>query len=100
MSQYANELRPRNPIGKVPQVTLAFWIVKILVKSSLLFWIAYILTRPLGATLGDTLTKSHAEGGFAIDRINASLVILALMAIGIILTSRRSRQIANPREGA
>src|SRR5207237_2150209 len=31
--------------------------------ESLLFWAAYVLTRPLGATLGETLTKAHAEGG-------------------------------------
>src|SRR3954465_6907224 len=34
------------------------------VPKSVLFWAAYVLTRPLGATLGDTLTKSQSEGGF------------------------------------
>ena len=45
-----------------------------------LFWAAYILTRPLGATLGDTLTKSHAQGGMAFGRISASLAIGGAMA--------------------
>ena len=33
------------------------------IPTYILFWTAYVLTRPLGATLGDTLTKSHQEGG-------------------------------------
>ena len=55
-----------------------------------LFWAAYILTRPLGATLGDTLTKSHGQGGFDLSRIASSLVIAACMVAGIFWTSRKS----------
>lgn len=44
-----------------------------------------MLTRPLGATLGDTLTKSHNEGGLALGRISSSLTIAALMVVGILL---------------
>ena len=40
------------------------WLEKI--PASTLFWAAYVLTRPLGATLGDTLTKPLAEGGLAL----------------------------------
>ncbi len=58
------------------------------IPKSVLFWSAYILTRPLGATLGDTLTKPYAQGGFDLSRITSSLIIAALMVIGIILTSR------------
>ena len=46
-----------------------------------LFWAAYVLTRPLGATLGDTLTKSHGQGGLAFGRITASLAIGAVMVV-------------------
>lgn len=56
-----------------------------------LFWSAYVLTRPLGATLGDTLTKPLAEGGLNLGRIGSSLVILAAMVILIALTWRRER---------
>jgi len=38
------------------------------IQKSVIFWAAYVLTRPLGATLGDTLTKSHAEGGDGVSR--------------------------------
>ena len=57
--------------------------------AALLFWAAYVLTRPLGATLGDTLTKSHAEGGLALGRITSSLVIAAAMVLIVAVTSRR-----------
>ena len=49
--------------------------------QTILFWAAYILTRPLGATLGDTLTKSHAQGGLAAGRIAASLIIGLVMVL-------------------
>ena len=54
------------------------------VPQAVLFWAAYVLTRPLGATLGDTLTKSHAMGGLDFGRFTASLVIAAAMAVMII----------------
>jgi uncharacterized membrane-anchored protein len=58
------------------------------IPDSVLFWAAYVLTRPLGATLGDTLTKSHPEGGLGLGRITSSLVIAAAMVILVALTSR------------
>lgn len=70
-----------------------FWLKKI--PPSVLFWTAYVLTRPLGATLGDTLTKPHAEGGLEMGRILASLTIAALMIIGILLVSWKDRQRAD-----
>ena len=62
------------------------------ISDSVLFWTAYVLTRPLGATLGDTLTKPHAEGGLDLSRITSSLVIAALMIVVVILTYRRAGQ--------
>ena len=61
------------------------------VPNALLFWAAYVLTRPLGATLGDTLTKSHREGGLAFGRITSSLLIAAAMVAVVGLTSWRRR---------
>jgi uncharacterized membrane-anchored protein len=55
-----------------------------------IFWAAYVLTRPLGATLGDALTKPHADGGLELGRIVSSLVIAALMVVLIIVTYRRA----------
>lgn len=44
-----------------------------------LFWSAFILTRPLGAVVGDFLDKPRTEGGLALSRVSASLVILLLI---------------------
>lgn len=59
--------------------------------ASVLFWSAYVLTRPLGATLGDTLTKPIEEGGLNLGRIASSLVIAAAMIAVVALTWRRER---------
>jgi uncharacterized membrane-anchored protein len=72
-------------------VAVAHFFTK--VPDSALFWAAYVLTRPLGATLGDTLTKSHAQGGFELSRITSSLVILAFMVVGILATYKTAKQL-------
>jgi uncharacterized membrane-anchored protein len=69
-----------------------FWLKKI--PPSVLFWTAYVLTRPLGATLGDTLTKPLAEGGLNLGRIGSSLAIAALMVAAIFVMSKRGRPAA------
>ncbi len=48
-------------------------------SRTLLFWMAFILTRPLGAVVGDFLDKSPAEGGLGLSRYTASLALLAIM---------------------
>jgi uncharacterized membrane-anchored protein len=73
--------------GLLALVAAAHFFTKI--PGSVLFWAAYVLTRPLGATLGDTLTKPHAEGGLDLSRITSSLVLAAVMIVLIIWTSRR-----------
>ncbi len=52
-------------------------------SHSLLFWSAFILTRPLGAVVGDLLDKPHAAGGLALSRYTASAVLLVFMAVCI-----------------
>ncbi len=58
----------------------------------LLFWAAYVLTRPLGATLGDVLTKAPTVGGLGLDRVQSSLAIAAAMVVGVWLMRRRSQR--------
>ena len=60
----------------------------------ILFWAAYVLTRPLGATLGDTLTKPTAEGGLALGRISSTLAIAVAMIVVIAATRLRKRTVA------
>ena len=59
------------------------------VSRALLFWSAFILTRPLGATLGDLLDKPLADGGLEIDRLYASAVLAALMIACILLFEQK-----------
>lgn len=76
--------------GLIACVAAAHFFTKL--PDAWLFWAAYVLTRPLGATLGDTLTKSHSEGGLGLGRITSSLVIAVAMVALIALTSRRRKQ--------
>ena len=55
-----------------------------------LFWAAFILTRPLGATAGDLLDKPLSHGGLAFSRPVASLVIAGLMLLAIVLLPQRA----------
>jgi uncharacterized membrane-anchored protein len=50
-----------------------------------LFWIAFVLTRPFGATFGDLLTKSEAKGGLDLGTLKASMVILALFTVAFVI---------------
>ena len=59
------------------------------VSHTLLFWTAFILTRPLGATLGDLLDKPLAAGGLHLSRLYASLVLLAFIAVCIYFIPQR-----------
>jgi uncharacterized membrane-anchored protein len=61
---------------------------------AVLFWAAYVLTRPLGATLGDTLTKPHAQGGLDFGRILATAVIGLAMIMVVALTPKLRRPAA------
>jgi uncharacterized membrane-anchored protein len=60
------------------------------VSRVLLFWTAFILTRPLGATLGDFLDKPLDHGGLALSRPVASLVIAVIMIGCILLFPQRA----------
>jgi uncharacterized membrane-anchored protein len=60
------------------------------VSRTALFWAAFILTRPLGATLGDFLDKPVAEGGLHISRLYASGILLAFIVVCIALIPQRS----------
>src|SRR5882757_5991859 len=60
------------------------------ISRTLLFWAAFILTRPLGATLGDLLDKPLANGGFAVSRYVASAILAAVMFACVALLPQRA----------
>jgi uncharacterized membrane-anchored protein len=59
------------------------------ISHVILFWIAFILTRPLGAVVGDFLDKPHAEGGLALSRYAASVGLLVVIVALILLFPQR-----------
>jgi uncharacterized membrane-anchored protein len=69
-------------------VVLMYWTK---ISRVALFWIAFVLTRPFGATFGDLLTKPITKGGLAFGTIGSSLVLAVLLITFIILDLRRRR---------
>lgn len=66
-------------------ILLAYYFTKI--SHVLLFWLAFVLTRPFGATFGDLLTKPHINGGLGFGTIGSSMVLFAILIITIIYSS-------------
>ena len=65
---------------------LYFWTR---ISRTFLFWAAFILTRPMGAVLGDFLDKPHSHGGLALSRPLASGVLFAFMTILLLVFKQR-----------
>jgi uncharacterized membrane-anchored protein len=74
--------------GLAVVATCYFWTR---VSRTALFWIAFILTRPLGATVGDLLDKPIAAGGLQISRFSVSVTLLVFIAACILLLPRRDQ---------
>lgn len=64
------------------------------VSHTFLFWTAFILTRPLGATIGDLLDKPHANGGLALSRYSASAALLVFIICAICFLPQRPEKIS------
>jgi uncharacterized membrane-anchored protein len=71
-------------------IILAKYYTKI--SPILLFWFAFILTRPLGATVGDLLTKVPAKGGLGFGTIGSSVVLLTILCGLIIYTIKYHKE--------
>jgi uncharacterized membrane-anchored protein len=67
------------------------------VSRTLLFWAAFILTRPLGATLGDLLDKPINQGGLSVSRFLASAILVAIMIACVLIFPQRAG--THPGEG-
>ena len=73
--------------GMLAIVAAAYYWTKI--SHTLLFWAAFILTRPLGAVVGDFLDKPLDKGGLELSRYSASATILALILFCIFFFSHK-----------
>ncbi|HMN75032.1 MAG TPA: hypothetical protein PKC97_03125 [Burkholderiaceae bacterium] len=65
------------------------------VSRTLLFWAAFILTRPLGAVVGDFLDKPLAAGGLALSRYSASAVLLLFILTAMLLFRQQAAKAAH-----
>ncbi len=82
--------------GLIVLGALYFWTD---VSRVILFWAAFILTRPLGATVGDFLDKPLASGGLALSRTAATAVLaVVIIALILILPQRPGRHSRSSRE--
>ncbi|MEZ4875605.1 MAG: hypothetical protein R2793_09230 [Flavobacteriaceae bacterium] len=77
--------------GIIAAVILLHYATK--VNQIVLFWVAFIFTRPFGATFGDFLTKPLAKGGLDLGTLSASLVSIFLMVILIMISHKLEKQI-------
>lgn len=73
--------------GVIVIVVLLHYATKI--NHIILFWIAFIFTRPFGATFGDLLTKKSAEGGLDLGTIPATLVSVALLGLLVFYSHKK-----------
>jgi uncharacterized membrane-anchored protein len=68
------------------------------VSKVLLFWVAFVQTRPFGATLGDTFTKTPAQGGLGFGTIGTSAVLMLITIVGVIYVTRNGYDLKRSRE--
>lgn len=69
-------------------VALAYYRTR--VSHTVLFWAAFILTRPLGAVVGDFLDKPLSAGGLALSRYTASAVLMGFILTGLLVFRQRA----------
>lgn len=69
-------------------VVIAYFFSRI--SRTLLFWSAFVLTRPLGAVVGDYLDKPVADGGLEFSRYTATGVLLAAIVLLIMMLPQRA----------
>src|SRR5690242_7025410 len=79
--------------GVLLLIVLAYWFTDI--SRTALFWGAFILTRPLGAVVGDFLDKPVANGGLAMSRYGASVALLMFIVVCASLFRQRPARVAH-----
>ncbi len=76
-------------------IALLYFFTRI--NRAVLFWAAFVLTRPLGATLGDALTKPHQQGGMQLGTASASALLAVLVLALIGFSTYRARTAPSAR---
>jgi len=78
--------------GLLLLVVLATYLTPL--NRVLLFWVAFVLTRPFGATFGDLLTKPIEKGGLNFGTIGSSAILAGLLAVFVIYTTMKARRVS------
>lgn len=76
-------------------ITLAAYLTSL--SKTALFWLAFVLTRPFGATLGDVLTKSPEHGGIGLGTVASSAVLFAVLGACLLAAAVGARRSARAR---
>lgn len=80
-------------VAALALIAAAYFLTKI--SRTALFWAAFILTRPLGAVVGDFLDKPLSKGGLELSRYSASICLLALIIACVYFSNKRPADISH-----
>jgi uncharacterized membrane-anchored protein len=75
--------------GAIAAVTVAYVFFRL--NSVVAFWIGYVLTRPLGASVGDLLSQSRVDGGLGLGTTGTSYLFLAVILVLVVVLSLRQK---------
>ncbi|NDP26805.1 MAG: hypothetical protein GZ087_05170 [Flavobacterium sp.] len=76
--------------GLLLLIVLAYKFTKI--SHIILFWLAFVLTRPFGATFGDLLTKPLAKGGLNFGTVGSSAILFVILSVLIVISTVKIKQ--------
>ncbi len=78
-------------------IALTYWAYRLGGNAVLTFWVAYIVTRPLGASMGDLLSQKVADGGLGLGTPGTSALFLAVI-VGLVVYMTKQQREAVPTE--
>jgi uncharacterized membrane-anchored protein len=78
--------------ASIALIAIAYYYFKM--NAVLAFWMAYILTRPLGASTGDLLSQPAANGGFGFSTVGTSMLFLSIIVSLVIYLSLKQKRLA------
>lgn len=83
--------------GLLALIVLAYYFTAL--SRTLLFWMAFVLTRPFGATMGDVLTKTPEKGGLGFGTIGSSVILAGVLVVLVLATRGGSAPRPDPALG-
>jgi uncharacterized membrane-anchored protein len=81
--------------GVIALITLAHVVLKL--NAVLAFWLAYIMTRPLGASIGDLMSQTKHDGGLGLGTTGTSYIFLAIILTLVVFLTITKRDVIETR---